>query len=149
MLRLQTAMELLISPRITVTTSQLLLYRITTTGCILRQKTAAHGAAGNHRDYDIKISTVAAIWPANAVPVKLLHLTVMVLPDTFTPVTTALPADFNCTMAFLTVFEYALAILDALIVPVPSEKLMFWSVTTVTVLCSEPITILFSKAEFF
>lgn len=51
MLRLQTAMELLVSSRITVTTSQLLLYRITTSGCILRQKTAAHGGAGNHRDY--------------------------------------------------------------------------------------------------
>lgn len=55
--------------------------------------------------YDIKMSMLADSSPSKGVPVKLLHLIVRTLLDTFTPVITTLLADFICAIAFLIVFE--------------------------------------------
>lgn len=91
---------------------------------------------------------MVAISPEKAVPDKLLHLTATLFSETVALVTTALLADFNCTIAFLTVFEYADAMLEAFTVPCPFEKFMVWSVTTRIVSLLAPIMILLSKAEF-
>ena len=91
---------------------------------------------------------MVAISPVNAVPDKLLHFTATLFSDAVALVTTALLADFNCTIAFLTVFEYADAMLETFTVPCPFKKFMVWSVTISTVSLLEPIIILLPKVEF-
>ena len=91
---------------------------------------------------------MVAIFPVNAVPDKLLHFTATLFSDTVALVTTAPLADFNCTIAFLTVFEYADAMLETFTVPCPFKKFMVWSVTISTVSLLEPIMILLPKVEF-